>query len=164
MQFVGSPVDLRLLERLRADWEFIQDDLIAEVDKDFGVYEGRTLKRDLFAQYLNCNQISWPTLESGYPDQKDETFRSMAKFYPQLSPLRELRHSLGQMRLNKFRVGANGRNRTILSAFGDKTGWNQPGNNKFIFGSSVWLRSLIKPIEGWGINYVCLWRPLLGVC
>ena len=42
----------------------------------------------------------------------------------------------------------------MLSAFGGKTGRNQPSNNKFIFGSSVWLRSLIKPIEGWGIAYV----------
>ncbi len=75
----------------------------------------------------------------------------MAKIYPQLSSLRELRHALGQMRLNKFRVGADGRNRTTLSAFGGKTGRNQPSSNKFIFGSSVWLRSLIKPAEGFGI-------------
>ncbi|MEC8544212.1 MAG: hypothetical protein VXY89_11710, partial [SAR324 cluster bacterium] len=71
-----------------------------------------------------------------------------------LSPLRELRHSLGQMRLTKFEVGADGRNRTMLSAFGGKTGRNQPSSNKFIFGSSVWLRSLIKPAEGWGIAYI----------
>ena len=42
----------------------------------------------------------------------------------------------------------------MLSAFGDKTGRNQPSSNKFIFGSSVWLRSLIKPAEGWGIAYI----------
>ncbi len=78
----------------------------------------------------------------------------MAKIYPQLSPLRELRHALGQMRLSEFKVGADGRNRTMLSPFRSKTGRNQPSNNKYIFGSSVWLRSLIKPAEGWGIAYV----------
>ncbi len=154
MELVGIPFDLPLLERLGAGWDSIQDDLIADVDKDFGVYEGRTLKRDLFAQYLNCNQISWPTLESGYPDQKDETFRSMAKIHPQLSPLRELRHSLNQMRLNEFRVSLDGRNRTLLSPFQSKTGRNQPSNSRYIFGSSVWLRGLIKPAEGWGIAYI----------
>ena len=78
----------------------------------------------------------------------------MAKIYPQLSPLRELRHALGQMRLNEFKIGADGHNRTMLSPFRSKTGRNQPSNNKYIFGSSVWLRSLIKPAEGWGIAYV----------
>ncbi len=154
MESVGIPVDLPLLERLRANWEAIQEDLIKNVDQDFGVYEGRTFKTDLFAQYLNRNQISWPTLDSGYLDQKDETFRSMAKIYPQLSPLRELKHSLGQMRLKEFKVGADGRNRTLLSPFRSKTGRNQPSNNKYIFGSSVWLRSLIRPAEGWGISYI----------
>ena len=114
MQSVGSPVDLRLLERLRADWEFIQDDLIEDVDKDYGVFEGRVFKKDLFSEYLSRQQLAWSRLPSGNLDLKDETFRSMAKVHSQISPLRELRHSLGQMRLNKFRVGADGRNRTML--------------------------------------------------
>ena len=42
----------------------------------------------------------------------------------------------------------------MLSAVGGKTGRNQTSSNKFIFGSSVWLRSLIKPAEGWGIAYI----------
>ena len=58
------------------------------------------------------------------------------------------------MRLNKFEVGLDGRNRTMLSAFGGKTGRNQPSTTEFIFGSSVWLRGLIKPLEGWGIAYL----------
>ena len=148
MQFVGSSVDLRLLERLRADWEFIQDNLIAQVDKDSGVYEGRTFKIELFARYLLRNQIAWLRLPSGNLDLKDYTFRMMAKAHTNLSPLRELRHSLGQMRLNKFEVGADGRNRTLLSPFQSKTGRNQPSNSRYIFGSSVWLRGLIKPAEG----------------
>ena len=52
-------------------WDSIQDDLIADVDEDFGVYEGRTFKAELFTQYLNRNQISWPTLDSGYLDLQD---------------------------------------------------------------------------------------------
>ena len=154
MESVGIPVDLPLLESLRVGWDSIQDDLIADVDKDFGVYEGRTFKSELFTQYLNRNQISWPRLDSGYLDLQDQTFRSMAKIYPQLSPLRELRHSLGQMRLKEFKVGADGRNRTLLSPFRSKTGRNQPSNSRYIFGSSVWLRGLIKPAEGWGIAYI----------
>ena len=154
MESVGVPVDLPLLERLRANWESTQDDLIEDVDNDYGVFEGRVFKKDLFLEYLSRHQMAWPRLPSGNLDLQDKTFRSMAKAHPQISPLRELRHSLGQMRLNKFKVGADGRNRTLLSPFGGKTGRNQPSTNKFIFGSSVWLRGLIKPAEGWGLGYI----------
>ncbi len=154
MELVGIPIDLPLLERLRAGWDSIQDDLIAEVDKDFGVYVGRVFKRELFARYLCRNLIPWPRLPSGNLDLRDQTFRSMAKIHPQLSPLRELRHSLSQMRLNELRVGADGRNRTLLSPFRSKTGRNQPSNSLSIFGSSVWLRGSIVPPEGWGIVYI----------
>ena len=95
-----------------------------------------------------------PGLPSGNLDLQDKTFRSMAKSQPQIAPLRELRHSLGQMRLNEFKVGADSRNRTLLSPFRSRTGRNQPSNSKFVFGSSVWLRGLIMPAEGWGIAYI----------
>jgi DNA polymerase I-like protein with 3'-5' exonuclease and polymerase domains len=154
MESVGIPTDLPLLERLRANWDSIQDDLIEDVDKDYGVFEGRVFKSDLFSEYLSRHQLAWPRLPSGNLDLQDKTFRSMARAHPEISPLRELRHSLGKMRLTKFKVGTDGCNRTLLSPFGGKTGRNQPSTNKFIFGSSVWLRGLIKPAEGWGIAYI----------
>src|SRR5262249_28450113 len=41
-----------------------------------------------------------------------------------------------------------------LSAFRSRTGRNQPSNTKYIFGPSVWLRSLIKPPRGYGAAYI----------
>jgi len=87
-------------------------------------------------------------------DLSDDTFRAMAKSYPVVSPYRELRSSLAELRLSDLAVGRDGRNRTILSAFRSRTGRNQPSNSKFIFGSSVWLRGLIKPPLGHGVAYV----------
>ena len=139
---------------LKRNPDSIQDDLIEDVDEDYGVFEGRVFKYELFSGYLSRHQMAWPRLPSGNLDLQDKTFRSMAKTHPQISPLRELRHSLGQMRLNKFRVRGDARNRTLLSPFGGKTGRNQPSTTEFIFGSSVWLRGLIKPAEGWGIAYL----------
>jgi hypothetical protein len=78
----------------------------------------------------------------------------MAKAYPQVSPIRELRSALSDMRLNDLAVGADGRNRTILSLFGARTSRNTPSNTKYIFGPSVWLRSLIKPPPGHGLAYI----------
>jgi DNA polymerase I len=93
-------------------------------------------------------------LESGRPDLSDDTFREMARAYPDVAPLRELRVTLSQMRLSDLSIGKDGRNRCLLSAFQSRTGRNQPSNTKFIFGPAVWLRGLIRPEPGYGLAYV----------
>ena len=55
---------------------------------------------------------------------------------------------------NDLAVGAEGRNRTLLSPFGARTGRNTPSNTKFIFGPAVWLRGLIRPDPGKALAYI----------
>ena len=154
MEHNGVPVDAETLGRLRHHWSDIQDQLIANIDANYGVFEGRTFKVDRFADWLVRNNIPWPRLESGRLDLSDDTFRELARAYPAVAPLRELRAALSEMRLSDLAVGGDGRNRTMLSAFRARTGRNQPSNTKFIFGPSVWLRGLIKPPPGYGIAYI----------
>jgi len=78
----------------------------------------------------------------------------MCKTYPVLNPVRELRYALSQLRLESLAIGADGRNRTLLSAFQAKTGRNAPSTSKFIFGPAVWLRNLIRPRPGYGLAYI----------
>jgi DNA polymerase I len=153
MEHAGTPIDMVTLRLLRAHWNDIQDDLIAAVD-EHGIYDGRTFKMDRWARFLASNGIPWPVLESGQLDLGDGTFRQMAKAHAIVSPYRELRSALSDLRLNDLAVGHDGRNRTILSAFRSRTGRNQPSNSKSIWGPSVWLRGLIKPPPGYGIAYV----------
>jgi hypothetical protein len=154
MERNGVPIDVETLEQLRAYWSDIQDQLIMEVDRDYGVYEGRTFKADRFAELLGRNNIPWPRLESGQLDLSDDTFRQMARAHPILAPLRELRVALSQMRLADVAAGRDGRNRVMLSPFRARTSRNQPSNTKFIFGPSTWLRGLIKSPSGYGIAYI----------
>jgi DNA polymerase family A len=154
MEFHGVPIDLDMLAILRAGWTDIQDRLIAEIDGAYGVFDGRTFKTERFEQYLIRHGIPWPRLDSGRLDLDDGCFRQMAKSHPIVSPLRELRSALSDLRLNDLAVGRDGRNRTILSAFRSRTGRNQPSNSKYIFGPSVWLRGLIKPPLGHGVAYI----------
>jgi DNA polymerase family A len=154
MEHAGTPIDVPMLEVFRQRWTDIQDQLIAAIDVNYGVFEGRTFKTELFVRWLVQHNIPWPLLESAQLDLTDDTFRQQARAYPTLSPLRELRSSLSDLRLNDLAVGSDGRNRTILSAFRSRTGRNQPSNSKYIFGPSVWLRGLIKPLPGHGIAYV----------
>jgi hypothetical protein len=154
MEHVGVPLDMPLLAKLRERWEDIQDQLIAEIDSDYGVFDGRTFKADRFAAWLTKTEIPWPRLESGRLDLSDEAFRQAARAHPSVSPLRELRSSLSELRLSDLAVGPDGRNRCLLSAFRSRTGRNQPSNSKYIFGPSVWLRGLIKPPQGYGLAYI----------
>jgi hypothetical protein len=150
----GVPIDTNTLGHLKRHWSDIQDQLIAEIDTNYGVFEGRTFKADRFAAWLVLNRIPWPRLDSGRLDLSDNTFREMARAYVAVAPLRELRGALSEMRLSDLAVGRDGRNRTMLSAFRARTGRNQPSNTKFIFGPSVWLRGLIQPPSGYGIAYI----------
>ena len=156
MEHYGTPTDVETLTRLREGWTCIQDDLIRASDV-YGIYDGRTFKSERWAKLLATLGIPWPMLESGQLDLSDGTFRQMAKSYPAVSPYRELRSSLADLRLNDLSVGSDARNRTILSAFRSRTGRNQPSNTRFIFGPSVWLRGLIKPPPGYAVAYVD-WR------
>lgn len=154
MEHIGIPIDVPAVTILRERWESIKDELICQVDAGYGVFKGRTFKRDRFAQYLVTRGIPWPRLESGALALDDDTFKTMSRTYPELAPLRELRVTLSEMKLEALAVGTDGRNRTMLSAFRAKTSRNQPSNTKFIFGPAKWLRGLIRPAPGWGLAYI----------
>jgi len=151
MEHEGVPMDMPLLAKLRNNWEAIQDKLIAAVDEEYGVFDGRTFKMDRFEAYLVKNEIPWPRLESGQLDLSNDTFRDMAMAYPNMANLRDLRHSLSQMRLSALQVGPDGCNRCLLSPFSSRTSRNQPSNSKFVFGASSWLRNLIQPKPGYAL-------------
>lgn len=163
MQMNGTPIDALTLRRLQDYWPDLQDRLIAEIDQSYGVFDGRTFKADRWAEYLTKESIPWPRLESGRLDLSDDTFRQMARVYPQVASMRELRASLSEMRLLDLQVGGDARNRCLLSPFRSKTGRNQPSNTRFIFGPAVWLRSLIQPQPGWGLAYIDWCQQEFGI-
>jgi hypothetical protein len=148
----GVPLDLPLLSRIRPNWSGMQLDLVAEMDRPFGVYEiedGKPHWRtENFEALVQRNGWSWPRYEDGALDQSDQTFREMEGKYPTIGPLRELRYSLSKLRLNDLQVGNDGRNRTLLGAYGTKTARNAPSNSKFVFGPAKWIRFLITPPPG----------------
>ncbi len=154
MEYAGVPIDVELLKRLRARWKHIRQELVTRVDAQFGVYEGTSFRSDKFAHWLDEHGILWPRYPSGALILTDETFREMAKIHSELNALRELRHALSQTRLNDLTVGADGRNRVMISPFGARTSRNTPSNSKFILGPSVWLRGLIKPPPGSAVGYI----------
>lgn len=154
MEYSGVPIDVGALTYLSEHWDELKNGLVARVDRDFGVYDGLSFKRDRFARWLIDHGIPWPTSERGTLKLDDDTFKAMAGAYPVLESLRQLRASLARLRLQSIRVGADGRNRASLRYFRSKTSRNQPSNVEFIFGPHVWLRGLIAPPPGQAIAYI----------
>jgi DNA polymerase I len=148
----GVPIDLISLDRIRANWDAVQVELVEAIDGEFGVYEvvgGKPHFREKrFEAYLRRNGIPWPRRVDGGLDKRAGTFSDMAKAYPRLGPLKELRATLSELRLNKLAVGRDGRNRTLLGPYGTKTGRNAPSNSKYVFGPAKWIRSLVAPPFG----------------
>ncbi len=154
MEYAGIPIDTTTLDLLLTYWSAIKTELVRRLDPPYGVYEGTSFRADRFVAWLAARGLSWPLTPTGRPKLDDDTFRDMAQAYPELAMLQQLRATLSQMRLHDLHVGADGRNRTMLSMFRAVTGRNAPSTTKFVFGPAVWLRSLIVPKAGYALAYI----------
>lgn len=154
MEHRGVPLDTELLSRLTVRWSEIKLALVDSIRADYPIFDGSSLRLSLFEKWLAERGIPWPRTESGRLATDDDTFKSMVRAYPILAPVRELHSNLGKLRLTDLAVGADGRNRTMLSPFGARSGRNTPSASRFIFGPSAWMRSLIRPGPGRALAYI----------
>ena len=154
MEHNGTPIDCTTWSRLQRHWREIKARLVAEINPAFAVYDGLTFKAERFAAYLCRNNLPWPQLASGELELKDKVFKEMGEMYPQVEPLRQLRHTLSQLRLSDLAIGDDGRNRCMLGQFVASSGRNAPKASQYIFGPSTWLRGLIKPKPGRALAYI----------
>lgn len=166
MEHHGIPIDIGALTEMREHWDGIRMGIIRKIDVDYGVYDdtGR-FKVTLFGKYLAARGLlaTWPRTATGTLSLDDDTMRDMAKMHFELQPLRELRAAIGELRLGDLVVGGDGRNRTLLSAFGARTSRNTPSTTKGIFGSAVFMRSLIRPPVGRALAYIDYSQQEFGI-
>lgn len=153
----GIPTDAMGRERITGHWNGIKLVLVESVDRQFDCYDivdGEPhFRSEKFAAYARRQGMQWPLLDSGELDLKARTFCDMARSYPKLTTLHELRTVLAQLRSNRLAIGNDGRNRCLLDPYDTKTGRNAPSNSKYIFGPSKCLRFLIMPTEGSALAY-----------
>jgi DNA polymerase-1 len=153
MQRAGIPVNVALLNEVVARWSEIQVGLIRRIDRDFGVYDGTTFKADRFEAYVEKAGIPWPRLKTGALALDADTFGDMARVFPVIAPLAELRNAIGKMRKNDVPIGEDGRARTGLRPFASSTSRNQPSTSQFLYGASKWIRNFIQPEIGHALIY-----------
>jgi hypothetical protein len=154
MEHRGIPIDVETFEHLRDRWDTIKLEIVRAEDR-LGLFDGASFGESRFDALLAHRGLWWPRFPSGRPILDDDTFKAMVGFHPELAPVRKIRQTLAETRLfRNLSVGRDGRNRTLLSPFGTSTGRNAPGNGRFIFGPSAWVRGLIQPGPGMALAYV----------
>jgi DNA polymerase I len=153
IEHCGIPVDVEILQSLRTNAEAIRSHLVRSIDSQYGVFDGHTFRSERWEQWLAVQTITWPRLPSGRLALSRDVFSDMAKRFPEVAPMHQLRVALAQLHNEGIAFGADGRNRCLLSPFRSRTGRNQPGG-EFIFGLSSWFRGLIQPAPGWGLAYL----------
>lgn len=154
MESNGIPVDVELLNKLKANESAILNYVIAHYDADYGIHDSQKLNENRFQQYLTKHHIKWPKNHKGKLILTNDTFKKQAAIYPQITPLRKLRKFLSEFKTLNFPVANDNRNRCSINPFASKTGRNQPSNREHIFGPAVWVRNLIRTKEGMGIAYI----------
>jgi DNA polymerase I len=150
----GIPVDMEIYPLLSEHWDGIIHRVIQEEDK-YGVYdENDEFKEQVFSELVDQWGISWPRLKSGRVELKKTTFSDVAKLDSRIKDIHELRKTRAMLRSTKLKVGNDGRARTMLWAFGAKTGRTQPSASEYIFSPAKWMRSLAKPGPGRALAYL----------
>jgi hypothetical protein len=154
----GVPLNTQLLRRFDANWDRSKATLIETVSARYSVYEEQTFRTKLFKEYLEREKLLnlWPRLDSGALSLERETFSEMAKCFPKLAGLHELRKAVSRLRLIDLEIGPDGRNRYYLAPFRTKTGRNAPSTTRSIFGTFKAMRNLILAPEGYALAY-CDW-------
>ena len=160
MEHNGTPIDRATWSRLQRHWGEIKARLVAEINPAFGVYDGIWCsKRNGLPRIYAATTLPWPQLESGELELKDQVFKEMGEMYPQVEPLRQLRHTLSQLRLSDLAIGDDGRNRCMIGQFVASSGRNAPKASQYIFGPSTWLAGSDQTGTGPGAGLYRLVKP-----
>lgn len=179
IEWNGIPMDTPVLAAMREHWEPLRLALIREVDRDVGVFEGTRFSTARWLDWCQRHDIHWPHREPDKhakmtgptavaqalgvapptarllgPALDKDTFKMMAGRHPVIERVRQLRKTLSETKIAEVTYGPDGRCRTLLGAFGSKTGRNAPSTTTFPFGWPAWMRAAMRPDPGWGFAYL----------
>jgi DNA polymerase I-like protein with 3'-5' exonuclease and polymerase domains len=78
----------------------------------------------------------------------DDELKVMGARYPVVEQFRQLKKTVGALRMNKYAAGPDGRSHTSLHPFGTKTGRNAPKGSLSIWMGPAWMRAFMRAGPG----------------
>jgi DNA polymerase I len=100
MERNGIPIDVPLYRLFMHERDRVRRQLVAVIDRQYGVYDGLTFKIDGFGRWLRERHRAWPRTQTGRLELGDDVFKEHAAHWPDLRPLQELRQTLNALRLS----------------------------------------------------------------
>jgi hypothetical protein len=154
IQRLGVPIDVPLEGRISHHWDGIKRVLIRELDTH-RIFADTSFNEARFGEVVEQKlKLPWPRYPSGHLILNDDTFADMARIYPAIRPIRELRRITKKMRKFGLTVDPEDAvNRFLVTPFQTITGRNAPSNSHSVFGLGAWLRHLITPRLGTVLLY-----------
>jgi hypothetical protein len=176
----GIPVDRPAYERLVQNWPELTSSLARHVEQEhgYGVYKpdkdgkmkwseagfnAMVERMGLAGEWLRTASGKFSIADPDNKPDEEQTFRAMARRYPDLEPLRQTRKFLTTLRHFDLPIGNDGRCRVHPWPWWTATGRSQPKGGGFIFSLPAWARFLIKPGVGQALAYVDLMSAEFGI-
>ena len=154
IEFNGIPLDTETLSLFQRSVGEAKLALIEEGDREFGCYENGHLRNNRVWAFAARNHIPWPELSSGAPVLADEELKTLAARYPVVEGFRQLKKTVGALRLNKYAAGLDGRSHVSLHGFGTKTRRNAPKGSLSVFLGPAWMRGFMRAQPGRALIYL----------
>ena len=157
MRWRGFPIDVEIYHRAKRHAPAIVSKMRVGLNRKLGgdVYFGDVFKRSTMVQLMRRNGIPVPIdPKTGKESCATKLVKSMIETYPLLKHYYEDKRMIDAIKNLKLEIGADGRNRSWLNPFGQKTGRNNPSTNRYLFGLPHTMRSLMRPLPGMAIAQV----------
>ena len=164
IEWNGIPIDVDTLTVLRLNWTSIQDRLIAEIDRAYGIYDGRTFMSIASLLGWQRRTLPGPRCHRAVWTSSDDTFRDMARSH---------RRNCSDQRTAPFAVADCGcrtwlwvRMVAIVACcrrLRPRPAATSRSNSRFIFGPAVWLRGLIRPEPDHAVAYLDYEQQEFGI-
>ena len=162
----GYPIDEEKLFSLVANHEMICSEAIHNLVKVYPFYEqdkkGKWVKKaSAFKAFVEALEprVNWPKTPAGGYATDEETIEKF-RYIPEIEAYRSCTKTIRQVQWFRpdavpdflERLGNDGFLRSWLNPYGTLTSRNAPPAKQFVPAMSAWLRSMIRPREGWAIT------------
>ena len=146
----GIPINAELFDDFNKHFPSIKNDIIVDANKTLNVFdENNKFKKDKFTDLIIRLglQNSWPRSDKTRKFKEDkDTLRNFKKL-PEIQLLRETQDFSKANNLKGYQKGSDGRSRTRLSMFGQRTARTNVSTAQSPYSAPKWLKGFIKADE-----------------